>query len=323
MSVKPLTHGAGSVAPPGLRARGGRGLPRAPFGRPGLRIARSYGANNGGPEGRGCLAPGAVPAPRAGTSPGSAAVPARQAPPGAPGILEGPVGRPMRFRAHSLTHAARAILMEGIAMEWVRRKTAARHECKTSYSWPRLGATAALSAAVPGAQSCGQRPGEKGARTMRFGAHSLTHGMHAIFRQDIAMKRIRRKMGRRHECKIAYSCRLLRRPSGAPRAGATWTPGSLRSPGAKNPSLLRSEHRRPGGLRLLSPGRRAGQKGRDKPGVGSRPRAPSPARGAWGPRRPGGSTHAISRALSYSWRAGDFDGRHCVGMGYAKNAPAP
>ena len=145
MSVKPLTHGAGSVAPPGLGARGRRG-PRAPFGRPGLRIPRSYGANNGGPEGRGCLAPGAVPARRAGTSPGSAAGPARQAPPGAPGILEGPVGRPMRFRAHSLTHGRRAILTEGIVVKGIRPKTGARHECKISYSWrarlPTAGAAA-------------------------------------------------------------------------------------------------------------------------------------------------------------------------------------
>jgi len=124
-----------SVAPPGLRARGRRGS-RAPFGRPGLRMPRSYGANIGGPEGRGCLAPGAVPARRAGTSPGSAAVPARQAPPGAPGILEGPAARPVRFRAHSLTHGMRAVLRQGVAMQRIRRKSGAGHECKISYSWP-------------------------------------------------------------------------------------------------------------------------------------------------------------------------------------------
>jgi len=222
----------------------------------------------------------------------------------------------MRFRADSLTHAARAFSMEGIGMQGIRRKTGARHECKISYSWPaprvdgnrvprlrRLqscrGCTAADNAAMP-------------PKLMRFRAHSLTHGARAILMEGIVVNGFRPKTVARHECKTAYSCRLLRRPSGAPRAGGAWvTPGSLRSPGAKNPSLLRSEHRRPGGPRLLSPGRRTGPKGRDKPGVGGRPRAPSPARGAWDPRRPGGSTHAISRAFSYSCRAGGFDGRHC------------
>jgi len=204
-------------APSPLRgsARGGRGLPRAPFGRPGLRIARSYGANIGGPEGRGCLAPGAVPARRAGTSPGSAAVPARQAPPGAPGILEGAVGRPVRFGANSLTHGARAILMENVVIRRLRQKTGARHECKIAYSWraaercrasmpdlrtthsgrlelPRQAGTAANNAAVA--------PG-----TMRFRANSLTHGARAFSMEGVVMQAIRRKMGRRHECKISDS----------------------------------------------------------------------------------------------------------------------
>jgi len=111
----------------------------------------------------------------------------------------------MRFRAHSLTHGARAFSMEGIGMQGIRRKLGARHECKIAYSWSGLGATAALLAAVPGAHSCGQRPAEKGARTMRFRAHSLTHGARAIVMEGIGMQRIRPKTGARHECRTAYS----------------------------------------------------------------------------------------------------------------------
>jgi len=45
---------------------------------------------------------------------------------------------PVRFRAHSLTHGARAILLEAVALKRIRRKTGARHECKIAYSWPAL-----------------------------------------------------------------------------------------------------------------------------------------------------------------------------------------
>jgi len=197
--------------------------PRAPSGRPGLRIARSYGANIGGPEGRGCLAPGAVPARRAGTSPGSAAVTARQAPPGAPGILEGPAGRRMRLRAHSLTHGMRAILTQGIFVKGIRRKIGRRHECKISYSWPAAGVGGNWVPRLRRLQSCrGCTAADNAAvapELTRFRAHSLTHARRAILTEGIVVNRIRRKLGRRHECKISYSWRLLRRPSGAPRAG--------------------------------------------------------------------------------------------------------
>jgi len=113
--------------------------------------------------------------------------------------------RPMRFRAHSLTHGMRAIFTEGLAMKGIRRKTGARHECKISYSWPRLGATAALFAAVPGARAFGQRPAGTVMGSMRFRAHSLTHGMRAVLMEGIAVNGIRRKTGARHECKISYS----------------------------------------------------------------------------------------------------------------------
>jgi len=111
----------------------------------------------------------------------------------------------MRFRAHSLTHARRAILMEGVVVNDVRRKNGARHECKSSYSWPGLGATAALFAAVPGARAFGQGPAGTATGSMRFRAHSLTHGMRAILTEAVAMKAFARKRGPRHECKISYS----------------------------------------------------------------------------------------------------------------------
>jgi len=117
----------------------------------------------------------------------------------------GTAARIMRFGAHSLTHGARAFLMEGIGMQRIRPKTGARHECKIAYSWPGPGATAALFAAVPGAHACGQCPAGTAARIMRFGADSLTHGARAILAEGVAMKGIRRKTGARHECKISYS----------------------------------------------------------------------------------------------------------------------
>ena len=43
-----------------------------------------------------------------------------------------------RFRADSLTHGMRAILIEGLVMKWVSRKSGARHECKIAYSWPAV-----------------------------------------------------------------------------------------------------------------------------------------------------------------------------------------
>ena len=154
------------------------------------------------------------------------------------GVVKKKHNRPMRFRAHSLTHAARAILMERIVVKSIRRKTGARHECKIAYSWPRLGATAALFAAVPGAHACGQRPVGTAARIMRFRAHSLTHGAREVLTEGIAMEWVRRKMGRRHECKICDSWPGLSDvegragPEGAAAAGlgpeacvGPWRPG--------------------------------------------------------------------------------------------------
>jgi len=182
--------------------------------------------------------------------------------------------RPMRFGAHSLTHGARAILMEGIVVKGIRRKLGRRHECKISYSCRRLGATAALFAAVPGARACGQRPRGMAPKTTRLRAHSLTHGMRAVLIEGIVMKGFRRKTGARHECKTTYSWRRLRRPSGAPRAGAqpvAWA----------------------GGVHL------------------STREAPRAARLRTTCRRDGRAHHAIWRAFSYSWEARDSDLRHC------------
>ena len=126
----------------------------------------------------------------------------------------GTAARTTRLCADPLTHGARAILMEGIGMQGIRPKPDARHECKISYSWRRLGATAALFAAVPGARAFGQRPAGTVMGSMRFRAHSLTHGMRAILTEGLAMERIRRKTAARHECKISYS----------------WRPGGSRGP---------------------------------------------------------------------------------------------
>ena len=293
MSVKSLTHAGCSVAPPGLRARGRRG-PRAPFGRPGLRIPRSYGANIGGPEGRGCLAPGAVPARRAGTSPGSAAVPARQAPPGAPGVLEGPAGRPMRFRANSLTHGARAILMEGVVIKRLRQKTGARHECKTSYSWPALSdvegrARRMAESGVPRLrrlQSCrGCTAADNAAvapKLTRSGAHSLTHGARAILTEGMALKRIRRKTGARHECKISYSwgarqpSYVFEQPVRVVRGPENTKPdaSSFASFAAQKPRSPMPVHSRHAASAWPPPGRRAGSRlvpAGGGPGVASGP----------------------------------------------------
>jgi len=193
----------------------------------------------------------------------------------------------MRFGADSLTHGAREILTEGILVKGIRPKSGARHECKIAYSWPdgrhrnrpegpRAGRMAKGKARrTPGTpDGCGARctaadsvPTGCHPKLTRLGAHSLTHARRAILTEGIVVNGIRRKMGRRHECKTSDSW---------PGLGAT----------TASFAVVAGLH-----------------------GCGQRSR--------------GTKGDAIWRAFSYSWRAGDFDGRHCGELGYAKNRPAP